>query len=113
MFSGFKDEEFGLLYRFATEDRVVDDGVRYLQVTKDGLMPFPVATKIEIRLTQIFEVRDGEIKENQYRGSAGDCLDTQLKLPIESKMFNEDSVSGRLSEWVGTFKVKVVALRLY
>ena len=30
MVSGFKDEEFGLLYRFATEDRVVDDGVRYL-----------------------------------------------------------------------------------
>ena len=76
-------------------------------------MPFPVDTKIEIRLTQIFEVRDGEIKENQYRGSAGDCLDTQLKLPIESKMFNEDSVSGRLGEWVGTFKVKVVALRIY
>ena len=63
MFSGFKDVEFRTLDRFATEDRVVDDSVISLEITKNGFMPFPVGTKIEMRLTHIFEIRDGKISK--------------------------------------------------
>ena len=63
MFSGFKDVEFRTLDRFATEDRVVDDSVISLEITKTGFMPFPIGTKIEMRLTHIFEIRDGKISK--------------------------------------------------
>ena len=35
MFSGFKDVEFRILDRFATDDRVVDDSVISLEITQD------------------------------------------------------------------------------
>ena len=63
MFSGFKDVEFRILDRFATEDRVVDDSVISLEIIKNGFMPFPIGTKIEMRLTHIFEIRDGKISK--------------------------------------------------
>ena len=63
MFSGFKDVEFRTLDRFATENRVVDDSVVSLEIIKTGFMPFPVGTKIEMRLTHIFEIRDGKISK--------------------------------------------------
>ena len=63
MFSGFKDVQFRTLDRFATEDRVVDDSVISLEITKTGFMPFPIRTKIEMRLTHIFEIRDGKISK--------------------------------------------------
>ena len=63
MFSGFKDVEFRTLDRFATENRVVDDSVISLVIIKTGFMPFPVGTKIEMRLTHIFEIRDGKISK--------------------------------------------------
>ena len=34
-----------------------------LEITKDGFMPFPVGTKVEMRLTHIFEIRDGKISK--------------------------------------------------
>ena len=62
-------------------------------------MPFPVGTKTEIRLTYIFEIRDGKISKTiNIKRLPKNCLDIQLKLPIKSKMFNEDSVNGCLSE---------------
>ena len=62
-------------------------------------MPFPVGTKTEIRLTYIFEIRDGKISKTiNIKRLPKNWLDIQLKLPIKSKMFNEDSVNGCLSE---------------
>ena len=63
MFAGFKDIEFHTLDRFATEDRVVDDSVVTLEVSKEGFIPFPVGTKVEMRLTHIFEMRGGKISK--------------------------------------------------
>ena len=63
MFSGFKDVKFRTLDRFATEDRVADDSVVSMELTKEGFMPFPVGTKVEMRLTHIFEMREGKISK--------------------------------------------------
>lgn len=63
MFLGFKDVEIWTLDRFATQDRVVDDSVLSLEITKNGFMPFPVGTKVEMRPTHIFEIRDGKISK--------------------------------------------------
>ena len=72
MFSGFKDVEFHTLDRFATEERVVDDSVVSMELTKEGFMPFPVGTKVKMRLTHIFEMRDGRIsKEIGIEGPPG------------------------------------------
>ena len=61
MFSGFKDMEFHTKDRFATEDRVVDDSTVTFELTKSGFMNLPKGTKCEMRLTHIFEMRDGKI----------------------------------------------------
>ena len=63
MFSSLKDVEFHCMDRFATEDRVVDDSVITFEVTKDGFMPLPAGTKGQMRLTHIFEMRDGKISK--------------------------------------------------
>ena len=63
MFAGFDNVEFRTLDRFATEQRVVDDSIVSMKITKDGFMPFPVGTKVEMRLTHIFEMRDGKISK--------------------------------------------------
>ena len=34
-----------------------------LEITKDGFMPFSVGTRFEMRLTYIFEIRDGKISK--------------------------------------------------
>ncbi len=61
IFSVLKNVEFHTKDRFATEDRVVDDSIISFVVAKDGFVPFPVGTKCEMRLTHIFEMRDGKI----------------------------------------------------
>ena len=63
MFSTLNDVEFHSLDRFATEDRVADDSIVTFVVAKDGFMPLPVGTKCEMRLTHIFEMRDGKISK--------------------------------------------------
>ena len=63
MFSVLKDVEFHTLDRFATEDRVVDDCIITFEVTRDGFMPLSVGTKGEMRLTHIFEMREGKISK--------------------------------------------------
>ena len=63
MFSGFKDIQFRTLDRFATEDRVVDDSVVTFELTKEGFLPLPVGSKCEMRLTHIFEMREGKISK--------------------------------------------------
>jgi ketosteroid isomerase-like protein len=63
IFSVLKDVEFHTLDRFATEDRVVDDSVITFEVARDGFIPLPLGTKGEMRLTHIFEMRDGKISK--------------------------------------------------
>ena len=55
--------EFHTKDRFSTDDRVVDDSVVTFQVAKKGFVPIPVGTKCEMRLTHIFEMRDGKISK--------------------------------------------------
>ena len=63
IFSVLKDVEFHTLDRFATEDRVVDDSVVTFEFARDGFIPLPLGTKGEMRLTHIFEMRDGKISK--------------------------------------------------
>ncbi len=63
IFSVLSHVEFHTKDRFATDDRVVDDSVVTFQVAKEGFVPFPVGTKCEMRLTHIFEMRDGKISK--------------------------------------------------
>ena len=63
LFSVLKNVEFHTKDRFATEDRVVDDSVVTFEVAKEGFIPFPAGTKCEMRLTHIFEMRDGKISK--------------------------------------------------
>jgi ketosteroid isomerase-like protein len=61
LFASMRDVRFEFLQRFATEDRVVDDSIVRFEVVKDGYWQFPFASKIEMRLVHIFEMRDGKI----------------------------------------------------
>ena len=63
IFSVLKNVEFHTKDRFATEDRVVDDSIVSFEVAREGFVPFPVGTKCEMRLTHIFEMRDGKISK--------------------------------------------------
>ena len=63
IFSVLKDVEFHTLDRFATADRVVDDSVVTFVVAREGFIPLPLGTKGEMRLTHIFEMRDGKISK--------------------------------------------------
>jgi len=61
LWASMRDVEFTFLQRFATEDRVVDDSLVTFEVIREGYWHFPVGSKIEMRLVQIFEMRDGRI----------------------------------------------------
>jgi ketosteroid isomerase-like protein len=61
IFRTIKNAQWHCLDRFATEDRVVDDSVISFEVATEGFMPLPVGTHCEMRLTHIFEMRDGKI----------------------------------------------------
>ncbi len=63
IFSVINDVEFHLLDRFATDDRVVDDSVVTFTVAREGFIPLPLGSKGQMRLTHIFEMRDGKISK--------------------------------------------------
>jgi ketosteroid isomerase-like protein len=63
IFRVLKDIQWRCLDRFATENRVVDDSVVSFEVASDGFIPQPVGTRCEMRLTHIFEMRDGKISK--------------------------------------------------
>ena len=63
IFSVINDVEFHVLDRFATEDRVVDDSIVTFTVAREGFIPLPLGSKGEMRLTHIFEMRDGKINK--------------------------------------------------
>jgi len=55
--------------RFASEQFVFDDSIATFTVTGPGWRncPFPIGTKVSMRLTDVFELRDGKIcRENGY-----------------------------------------------
>ncbi len=55
--------------RFATHERVVDDMVVRFRIANDGIQncPYPVGTKVQIRLVHIFHLVDGLItRETGY-----------------------------------------------
>jgi ketosteroid isomerase-like protein len=63
IFRTIKNIEWRSLDRFATENRVVDDSIITFEVAARGVMPLPVGTRWEMRLTHIFEIRDGKISK--------------------------------------------------
>ena len=63
IFSVINDVEFHLLDRFATEDRVVDDSIVTFTVAREGFIPLPLGSKGQMRLTHIFEMREGKISK--------------------------------------------------
>lgn len=57
------------LHRFATEEWVFDDSIFEFTVGGDGFTncPFPVGTRVSMRLIHAFQCRDGKIcRENGY-----------------------------------------------
>lgn len=56
-----------LLDKFATEDRVVTDEVLRFRLIGDGFIdaPYPVGSRIEMRLVHIFHLRDFKIAREQ------------------------------------------------
>ena len=56
-----RDVKFQFLQRFASENRVVDDSMVTFEVARDGYWHFPLGSKVGMRLTHIFEMRDGKI----------------------------------------------------
>jgi ketosteroid isomerase-like protein len=61
LFAAMRNVRFEFLQRFATEDRVVDDSRVTFEIERAGYWPWPVDTKVEMRLVHIFEMRDGKI----------------------------------------------------
>lgn len=61
LFASMRDIKFTFLQRFATDDRVVDDSQVSFEVAQAGYWHFPVGSHVEMRLTHIFEMRDGKI----------------------------------------------------
>ena len=61
LFASMRNVKFQFLQRFATEDRVVDDSIVTFEVARDGYWHFRLGSKVEMRLTHIFEMRDGKI----------------------------------------------------
>lgn len=71
MFASMAEVEIEPLDRFATEERVVDDCLVRLRITGDGLTnaPFPIGTRVEIRLLHVFAMQDGLIaREAVFEG---------------------------------------------
>ena len=63
IFEVINEVEFHTLDWFATEEMVVDDSVVTFVVAKDGFIPLPKGSKAKMRLTHIFEMRDGKISK--------------------------------------------------
>lgn len=61
LFAAMRNVRFQFLQRFATEDRVVDDSLVTFEIARVGYWPWPLDSKIEMRLVHIFEMRDGKI----------------------------------------------------
>jgi hypothetical protein len=75
IFKSVEDIKFQPVERYATPDRVFDDMVVTFRLSGDGFehCPFPVGTKVKMRLLHNFHIRDGMIaKEIGYEIWRGD-----------------------------------------
>jgi len=63
IFRTIKHIQWHGLDRFATEDRVVDNRVVSFEVATEGLIPLPIGTRGEMRLTHLFHMRDGKMAQ--------------------------------------------------
>ena len=63
IFRAIKNIQWHGLDRFATEDRVVDDRVITCEVAADGVIPLPIGTRGELRLTHLVHMRDEKIAQ--------------------------------------------------
>jgi hypothetical protein len=63
VFNGVVDFEFTPVERFATPDRVFDDSYASFKITGDAFenCPYPIGTKVKMRLIHNFHIRDGLI----------------------------------------------------
>jgi ketosteroid isomerase-like protein len=63
LFDSAEGIRFEPIERFATHDRVVDDMWVHFRISGPGFenCPFPIGTKVKMRLVHIFHVRDGRI----------------------------------------------------
>lgn len=71
LFDSAEGISFEPLERFATLDRVVDDMWVRFTVSGEGFenCPYPIGTKVKMRLVHIFHIRDGLIsREMGYEG---------------------------------------------
>jgi hypothetical protein len=63
IFRTIKNIQWQCLDRFATADRVVDDRVLTCEVAADGMIPLPIRTRAEMRLTHLFHMREGKMTQ--------------------------------------------------
>jgi ketosteroid isomerase-like protein len=65
IFDAAPDLKITPIARFATEDRVVDDCWAKFSIAGPGFeqCPFPVGTKVDMRLVHIFEIRGDRISK--------------------------------------------------
>jgi len=63
LFASAEGMQFEPIERFATSERVVDDMWVRFTLSGDGFAnaPFPIGTKVKMRLVHIFDIRDGYI----------------------------------------------------
>ena len=63
LFDSLQEVRFEPIERFASPDRVFDDMWAYATISGDGIdnCPFPVGTKVKMRLLHNFHIRDGMI----------------------------------------------------
>jgi hypothetical protein len=63
VFNGVVDFEFTPVERWATPDRVFDDSYASFKITGDAFenCPYPIGTKVQMRLIHNFHIRDGLI----------------------------------------------------
>ncbi|WKL57672.1 nuclear transport factor 2 family protein [Asticcacaulis sp. ZE23SCel15] len=57
--------------RFATFDRVIDDGVARFKLVREGFdnAPYPIGSTIDLRLLHVFHMKDGKIaRETVFEG---------------------------------------------
>jgi ketosteroid isomerase-like protein len=69
LFRACEDFEWTQIERWGTEDRVFDDSIATFRLAHNGFenAPFPLGTRVNIRLTHVFQIRDGRIaKETGY-----------------------------------------------
>ncbi|MGW5302226.1 nuclear transport factor 2 family protein [Rhodococcus aetherivorans] len=87
------------LRRFATEEFVFDDQIAHVTVVGDKMpnLPFPIGTKMSVRLVHMFQMRDGkiarEIAHEQWRelGAPND----HDSIPDDAIIEEFDSVVGK------------------